>query len=115
MDRRLRYPRGLRRLVIADEWNVAEDSDRLHEFARIYMYKRFDNPMPDKVLGDFEPITVHYGIRFERYLGCMGYVLYRTNRVKKQYEITARVTREDAIAECGYLEKLNAPRWMKGE
>lgn len=66
-------------------------------------------------IGEFYPITEHYGIRQEEHFGQCIWVLYRIGDVKTRLAITGRVTKADAVAECRYLEKLNAPKWEKGE
>lgn len=67
------------------------------------------------ILGEFEPITEHFGIRLERVGHDMMYVLYRSNQVRRRWEVAARADRKSAVKECEYLEKLNAPRWAKEE
>ena len=60
-------------------------------------------------------VTEHYGYRIE--LNVFGYdrlyVLYRVSDTRHANPITARIKRSEAIKECKYLEKLNAPKFSK--
>ena len=64
----------------------------------------------------FVPVTKHYGYVLQ-YLDLMNeyaYVVYRSDKPKTHSRIvTARRDREEAIKECEYLEKLNAPIFIK--
>ena len=61
----------------------------------------------NKLLGDFVPVTAHFGYRFELFWGREMYVLYRNCMVRRSYEITGHLTEDLARKECEYLEKLN--------
>lgn len=58
----------------------------------------------------FVKVTDHYGYYYQSFEDYDGkfYVIYRTLGGKVGcYEVTAMKSKEDAIKECKYLEKLN--------
>ena len=68
----------------------------------------------EPVNGDFVEVTEHYGIRPEDVYGHTAFVLYRIgDETDPQKRIAGFRNQKAAINECKYLERLNAPRWVK--
>lgn len=63
----------------------------------------------------FYQVTEHFGYMYERIFPVTHeyvLVIYCVEN-NKPHKVTARSNKKDAIRECHYLEKLNAPRWKK--
>lgn len=60
-----------------------------------------------KVLGEFIPVTEHFGYRLEVRCGSPMCVIYRVDRVRLDSAITGRYSKQLTIKECQYLESLN--------
>lgn len=64
----------------------------------------------NKLLGDFRPVTEHFGVRHEIYWGQEVYVIYQNIYAHRPHEVTARRSFHLAVKECHYLERLNFSR-----